>query len=237
MTPTPFLIPDIVLIIVSYLPSRADVAALSRCSRTLRDITIPELYRKIDTTIIKADRIAETLRGNATLADYCRDLSISRYSPWQGQPPSDDVWDDDDSDVDPDYSYTSDSSTSDSDADFYDDDLESEVQDLRKGSRSSVQEPEVSDLELELRKKLLCDLEYVVYQCSAPGGLLHFSLDLDTDSSLDRSGVLDGATLDWRGLALSKQSLRSLHYSWRYPTSINGLVSYKLSILVTVSRH
>lgn len=66
------------------------------------------------------------------------------------------------------------------------------------------------------------------WQCSAPGRLLHFSLDLETDSSLDRSGVLDDAALDWRGLALSKQSLRSLHYSWRYPTSINGLVSYKL---------
>lgn len=235
MTPTPFLIPDIVLIIVSYLPSRADVAALSRCSRTLRDITIPELYRKIDTTIVKVDRIAEILRENPALADYCRGLSISLYSPWQGQPPSYEVWDDDRY-WDSDYTYSSDSSSSDSDADFRDG-LESEAEYLRSGSRTSAPESKEYDLERELRVKLLCDLEYVVHQCSAPGGLLHFSLDLDTDSSLDRSGVLDGATLDWRGLALSKQSLRSLHYSWRYPTSINGLVSYKLSILVTVSRH
>lgn len=101
MTPTPFLIPDIVLIIVSYLPSRVDVAALSRCSRTLRDITIPELYRKVDTTIVKVVRIAETLRENPALSDYCRDLSISLYSPWQGQPSSYVVWDDDDSDSGP----------------------------------------------------------------------------------------------------------------------------------------
>lgn len=129
--------------------------------------------------------------------------------------------------MDPDYSYSSDSSTSDSDADFLDDDLKSEVQDRRRGLRRPAREPEEYDFELELRKKLLSGLEYVVHQCSAPGRLLHFSLDLETDSSLDRSGVLDDATLDWRGLALSKQSLRSLHYSWRYPASIDGLVSYK----------
>ena len=69
--------PDLLTSIVSNVYSDADLSALSRCNRSIRQNTIQYLFRDLEITHRNVTRLASAVKINNLFASYCRTLSIT----------------------------------------------------------------------------------------------------------------------------------------------------------------
>ena len=69
--------PDLLTSIVSNVYSDADLSALSRCNRSIRQNTIQYLFRDLEITHRNVTRLASAVKTNNLFASYCRTLSIT----------------------------------------------------------------------------------------------------------------------------------------------------------------
>ena len=68
--------PDLLTSIASNVYSNADLSALSRCDRTIRQNTLQYLFRDLEITRRNVTRLASVVKTNNLFASYCRTLSI-----------------------------------------------------------------------------------------------------------------------------------------------------------------
>ena len=80
-----FRTPDLIISIAAQVESRKDLSVLNRCSRNIREHTLPNLYRELTVTRSNAHLLAAAIRTNRKYSRYCRKLSIvylsSRWNP------------------------------------------------------------------------------------------------------------------------------------------------------------
>ena len=69
--------PDLLTSIASNVYSNADLSALSRCDRTIRENTLQYLFRDLEITHRNVTRLASAVKINNLFASYCRTLSIT----------------------------------------------------------------------------------------------------------------------------------------------------------------
>ena len=69
--------PDLLTSIASNVYSNADLSALSRCDRTIRQNTLRYLFRDLEITHRNVSRLAAVVKTNNLFASYCRTLSIT----------------------------------------------------------------------------------------------------------------------------------------------------------------
>lgn len=162
--PTVLSISELVWIIASFLPLPADISALSRCNRRLRDITIPSLYHDIEFSVFKVGSLARILGSNGSLPQYCRRLSITL----EGHPSN-------------------------------------------KEKEAYMYKYSTVDDVVDLRKRILSDLEFVIYQCCEHGKLTHFSWNLQAIDDLYPYWI-SNALRSWNDVAMSKTSLQTVQF-------------------------
>ena len=68
--------PDLLTSIASNIYSSADLSALSRCDRTIRQNTLQYLFRDLKITRRNVTRLASVVKTNNLFASYCRSLRI-----------------------------------------------------------------------------------------------------------------------------------------------------------------
>ena len=68
--------PDLLTSIISNVYSDADLSALSRCNRSIRQNTIQYLFRDLEITRRNVTRLASVVKTNNLFASYFRTLSI-----------------------------------------------------------------------------------------------------------------------------------------------------------------
>lgn len=171
-------ISELVWIIASFLPLPANISALSRCNRRLRDITIPSLYRDIEFSVFKVGYLARVLRSNESLPRYCRRLSITL----EGHP-------------------------------------------LDKEKEAYIYKYSTVDDVVNLRKRILSDLEFVICRCSGHGKLTHFSWNLRALDGL-YPYWLSNALRSWNDVAMSRTSLQTVQYIIQGGLSQRSLIPY-----------
>ena len=69
--------PDLLTSIANNVYSDADLSALSRCNRTIRQNTLQYLFRDLEITHRNVARLAAVIKTNSLFASYCRTLSIT----------------------------------------------------------------------------------------------------------------------------------------------------------------
>ena len=73
--------PDLLTSIASNVYSDADLSALSRSNRTIRQNTLQYLFRDLEITHRNVARLAAVIKTNSLFASYCRTLSITVQEP------------------------------------------------------------------------------------------------------------------------------------------------------------
>ena len=68
--------PDLLVRIAKNVSSDADLSALSRCNRTIRENTLPHLYRDLEITYNNVSILAAIIKANRLSISYCRTLII-----------------------------------------------------------------------------------------------------------------------------------------------------------------